>query len=138
METFRELLEKNLVKNQVRTVQKELLKKYGNKISLVGKVTRDSRTGQAKPQGEYAISLIEPGSEFLGDGVLGWTHTVYKINGIYLILLKDVGTHPGLKHITVKNQKELKNVNMNKLNSVGDSYKKQVDMDEIFNLINNT
>ena len=118
------------IKNNARAIQKELLKKYGRDVSIVGKMSR-GKSGEEKPQ---------------GDAVFGWTSVTYKIGKKYYAIVKSTGTHPGVSHIGATNFEDLKKAVKLRdeftdvpttLNSFRylDSYKKDVDMEEVFKRI---
>jgi len=118
------------IKNNARAIQKELLKRYGKDVKIVGKMSR-GKSGEEKSQGEY---------------IHGWTTVTYKIKDVYYALVKSTGTYPGVAHIGATNYEDLKKAVTLRLEFTDvpttldsfnylDGYKKDVDMEEVFKRI---
>ncbi len=94
-----ESLNESEVKNNINTVKKELLKRFGRDVQLIGQHAAES--------GKRAGDLVTFSNDRATDKPMWYKQTVFEINGKFLVIFKNVGTNKGLGYKVFDSKKEL-------------------------------
>ena len=124
MGKFKELLIEAEVKNQIATIKKELIKRYGRSVKIIGQ--RTPVKGGLLPHKVAGVLM-----NHVNGAPAFWAQYVFDINGKILVAAKDIGSHPGLLFFKFDNKHDVDKVDADEAPHFGSSYSKTVDIDKL-------